>query len=149
MPLRGVERKNRKNRQKYIKIFFHVFICFYLFFFLMPQSGKSSKFKFRMLSFNAESQRFFISYWIWECTKSSPAACRGHRDLRTTLRTLQNALAFLRALSPYTCSYIPFLSAPLRSEIKNLRKLSHLSFIIYPLAKRLSFIIYHFYFFTN
>jgi hypothetical protein len=41
MPLRGVERKNRKNRQKYLKNFFHVFICFSLFFFLMPQSGKS------------------------------------------------------------------------------------------------------------
>ncbi len=25
----------------------------------MPQSGKSSKFKFRMLTFNAEPQRFF------------------------------------------------------------------------------------------
>ncbi len=61
-----------------------------------------------MLTFNAEPQRFFISYWIWECTESSLAACRGHRDLRTTLRTLRNALAFLRVLSPYTCVIYSF-----------------------------------------
>ena len=66
MPLRGVERKIEKNRQKYIKNFFHVFICFYLFFFIFL--------------FNAAKRQIIPSYFFIvsnrkkiNCTLYAPA----------------------------------------------------------------------------
>ncbi len=82
----------------------------------MPQSGKSSKFKFRMLTFNAEPQRFFYI----------ALDMRVHREQPCCLQRTQRF--------PYTCVIYSFSLCASAFRNKELAKVEFLTF--YSVLKR-------------
>ena len=98
----------------------------------MPQSGKSSKFKFRILIFNAESQRFFYIVLDMRVYREQPCC------LQRTQRPVHSSAhsAKCQGISPCSLAiYVFIYSFSLCASAFRNKELAKVeSFILYPLS---------------